>query len=69
MRDETNHISLRFDAAKAAASFIHPRLSSVDKKIGVSLVSKEEVRQALFDAWETAKKNIEKSKLVVVTTP
>ena len=30
MRDEENDISIRLDAAKVAAPYVHPRLASVD---------------------------------------
>lgn len=33
MRDDTQEKGVRFEAAKAAAPYIHPRLSSVDAKV------------------------------------
>lgn len=33
MRDETKEEDLRFEAAKAAAPFVHPKLSSVEAKV------------------------------------
>ena len=34
MRDEDQSVQLRFDAAKAAAQYMHPRLSAVDYQDG-----------------------------------
>lgn len=33
MRDENHEMGLRFDAAKAAAPYVHARLSSIDAKV------------------------------------
>lgn len=35
MLDEENTPAVRMDAAKAAAPFVHPRLSSVEASVGV----------------------------------
>ena len=33
MRDETNDLAVRFDAARAAAPFVHPRLSTINAEV------------------------------------
>lgn len=33
MRDEDADLAMRFDAAKSAAPYIHPRLATVDAKV------------------------------------
>lgn len=37
MRDETKPLALRLDMAKAAAPYVHPRLSSVEQAVEVDL--------------------------------
>jgi methanogenic corrinoid protein MtbC1 len=40
MRDATADTALRFEAAKAAAPYIHPRLASIEQKTEVNLTQK-----------------------------
>jgi hypothetical protein len=35
MRNEALELSVRLDAAKAAAPFVHPRLQAVDARVGI----------------------------------
>jgi hypothetical protein len=37
MRDETKEFSQRLDMAKAAAPYVHPRLSSVEQKLDATV--------------------------------
>lgn len=37
MRDETKLLALRLDMAKAAAPYVHPRLSAVEQAVNVDL--------------------------------
>lgn len=36
MRDDENPMDVRFEAAKAAAPYIHPKLSSIEASVSVS---------------------------------
>lgn len=50
MRDETENKANRMDMAKAAAPFIHPKLSSVEAKIDATVdATVSEVRRTVVD--------------------
>lgn len=38
MRDETEERPVRLDAAKAAAQYVHPKLSAVEADVGVKFI-------------------------------
>jgi hypothetical protein len=44
MRDEEQPINIRLDAAKAAAQYVHPKLSAVEVKAEVSTKSNDDAR-------------------------
>jgi hypothetical protein len=50
MRDDSAERSERLDMAKAAAPYIHPRLSTVEAKVDATLVERvEEIRRVVVD--------------------
>jgi hypothetical protein len=49
MRDEGAERSERLDMAKAAAPYIHPRLSNVEAKVDASVETVSEVRWSIVD--------------------
>jgi hypothetical protein len=50
MRDESNERAARLDAAKAAAPYMHPRLSSVDVKNSDGSLKPEPVQDGVLGA-------------------
>ncbi len=49
MRDEGAERAERLDMAKAAAPYIHPRLSNVEAKVDASVETVSEVRWSIVD--------------------
>jgi len=49
MRDTGAERSERLDMAKAAAPYIHPRLSNVEAKVDASVETVSEVRWSIVD--------------------
>jgi hypothetical protein len=47
LRDECQPVNVRLDAAKAAAQYVHPRLSAVEVKAEVSTKTNEDARTVL----------------------
>jgi hypothetical protein len=55
MRDECSPLSSRFEAAKAAAPYCHPKLASIQHSESVGLSYEESLKQLLADDEELLK--------------
>lgn len=49
----------RFEAAKAAAPYIHPRLSSTEMKLDADVTNRGDFSELTADEWERRAQNVE----------
>lgn len=53
LRDETKDFGTRFEAAKAAAPYVHPKLSTVQMEATVHADVSDEPDEPTVDEWQT----------------
>jgi hypothetical protein len=58
MRDETKPVALRLDMAKAAAPYVHPRLSSVEQAVQVDLQDRPSITVSFVEPDGTRVKSL-----------